>query len=66
MFVAERPTNTVEPRGLWVGSTSRRREASRKVQSKYLLKSNRDSKIRAKTFQGIAAAMAAQWGGDIR
>lgn len=61
-----RPTNTVEPKGLWVGSTSRRREASRKVQSKYLLKSNRDSKIRAKTFQGIAAAMAAQWGGDIR
>lgn len=61
-----RPTNTVEPMGLWVGSTSRRREASRKVQSKYLLKSNRDSKIRAKTFQGIAAAMAAQWGGDIR
>lgn len=61
-----RPTNTVEPKGLWVGSTSRRREASRKVQSKYLFKSNRDSKIRAKTFQGIAAAMAAQWGGDIR
>lgn len=59
-----RPTNTVEPKGLWVGSTSRRREASRKVQSKYVLKSNRDSKIRAKTFQGIAAAMAEQWGGE--
>ena len=61
-----RPTNTVEPKGLWVGSTSRRRGASGKVQSKYLLKSNRDSKIRAKTFPGIAAAMAEQWGGDIR
>lgn len=53
-----RPTNTVEPKGLWVGA--------RKVSSKYTLTSNRNSKIRAKTFHGIAAAMAAQWGGDIR
>lgn len=53
-----RPTNTVEPKGLWVGSG--------KVSSKYTLQSNRNSKIRAKTFHGIAAAMAAQWGGDIR
>lgn len=53
-----RPTNTVEPKGLWVGA--------RKVSSKYTLQSNRNSKIRAKTFHGIAAAMAAQWGGDIR
>lgn len=53
-----RPTNTVEPKGLWVGA--------QKVSSKYTLTSNRNSKIRAKTFHGIAAAMAAQWGGDIR
>lgn len=39
---------------------------ARKVSSKYTLTSNRNSKIRAKTFHGIAAAMAAQWGGDIR
>ncbi|MEE1400913.1 MAG: DNA cytosine methyltransferase [Oscillospiraceae bacterium] len=58
-------TNMVEPKGLWVGSTSRRREADRKVQSKYTLSSNRNSKVRAKTFPGIAAAMAVQWGGDI-
>lgn len=63
VFVVERPatarpTNTVEPKGLWVGSG--------KVSSKYTLQSNRNSKIRAKTFHGIAAAMAAQWGGDIR
>ena len=58
-------TSIVEPKGLWVGSTSRRREATRKVQSKYTLSSNRNSKIRAKTFPGIAAAMAEQWGGFV-
>lgn len=60
-----RPTNTVEPKGLWVGSTSSRREAVRKVSSKYTLNSNRNSKVRAKTFPGIAAAMAEQWGGFV-
>lgn len=56
-------TNMVEARGLWVGSTCRRGEATWKVQSKYVLNSSRNSKIRAKTFPGIAAAMAEQWGG---
>lgn len=58
-------TNVVEPEGLWVGSTSSRREATRKVQSRYTLASHRDSKTRAKTFPGIAAAMAEQWGGIV-
>lgn len=58
-------TNVVEPEGLWVGSTSSRREATRKVQSRYALASHRDSKTRAKTFPGIAAAMAEQWGGIV-
>lgn len=58
-------TNVVEPEGLWVGSTSSRREGTRKVQSRYALASHRDSKTRAKTFPGIAAAMAEQWGGIV-
>lgn len=58
-------TNVVEPEGLWVGSTSSRREATRKVQSRYTLASHRNSKTRAKTFPGIAAAMAEQWGGIV-
>ncbi|MWC26650.1 DNA cytosine methyltransferase [Paenibacillus sp. MMS18-CY102] len=56
------PTNIVKPKGLWVGSTSSRRDAQ--IYSKYELSSNRDAKIRSKTFPGIAAAMAAQWGTD--
>lgn len=59
-----RPTNIVEPKGLWVGSTSGMRDAS--VYSRYSLKSNRDPKIRSKTFPGIAKAMAEQWAGDAR
>ena len=53
------PTDIVQPQGLWVGGTSSKRKSKRYI---YTLKSNRDSKIRAKTFEGIAAAMAAQWG----
>lgn len=53
------PTDIVEPKGLWVGSTSSRRDAH--IYSKYELSSNRNQKIRSKTFKGIAAAMAAQW-----
>lgn len=53
-------TNIVEPKGLWVGSTSMRRP--RKQPYRYVLNSHRDSKTRAKTFPGIAAAMADQWG----
>lgn len=58
-----RPTNIVEPKGLWVGSTSGRHGATGRVKSSYILKSNRDPKIRSKTFPGIARAMAEQWAG---
>ena len=60
------PTNVVEAKGLWVGSTSKRESGTGRIKSGYTLKSTRDSKNRAKTFPGIAAAMAEQWGGDIR
>ena len=54
-------TDIVIPYGLWVGSTSGRRDGT--VYSRYSLKSNRDPKRRAKTFPGVAKAMAQQWGG---
>ena len=54
------PTNTVEPQGLWVGSTCANRDPN--IYTKYKLASNRDSRTRAKTFPGIAKAMAEQWG----
>ena len=50
----------VEPLGLWVGSTSKRRDPA--IQERYKLNSNRNPKIRSKTFPGIARAMAEQWG----
>ena len=50
----------VEPKGLWVGSTSLRRDPT--VKQRYELPSNRDQKRRSKTFPGIARAMAEQWG----
>lgn len=50
------PTNIVEPKGLWVGSTSGRRASE--VYSQYELTSIRDSKKRSKTFPGMANAMA--------
>ena len=56
-----RSTQVVEPLGLWVGSTSGRRDGS--VYTRYKLPSNRDQKRRSKTFPGIAKAMAEQWGG---
>jgi len=52
-------TDIVKPLGLWVGSTSSRRDAH--IYSKYDLSSNRNPRIRSKTFPGVAAAMAAQW-----
>ena len=58
------PTNIVEPKGLWVGSTCANRDPE--IYTKYELHSNRAPKRRAKTFPGIARAMAEQWGGDIR
>ena len=54
----------VEPQGLWVGSTSARRDPT--IHQRYILHSNRDQKRRSKTFPGIAKAMAEQWAGDIR
>lgn len=50
-----RPTKIVEPRGLWVGTTSNRNTG-------YELRTHRDQKSRSKTFPGIARAMAEQWG----
>lgn len=55
------PTEIVEPKGLWVGSTSARRDPS--IKQRYELNSIRNSKQRAKTFPGIARAMAEQWAG---
>lgn len=57
------PTNVVEPLGLWVGSSSSKRDAAKKTKTGYVLASHRNSKQRAKTFPGIAEAMAEQWGG---
>ena len=51
----------VEPKGLWVGSTSKRRDPT--INQRYELHSNRDPKRRSKTFPGIARAMAEQWAG---
>lgn len=56
-----KPTEEVEPQGLWVGSTSAKRDP--KIHTRYRLRSNRDPKRRAKTFPGIARAMAEQWAG---
>lgn len=55
-------TNAVEPKGLWVGSTSGRDGCTGRIKTGYTLPSHRDAKTRAKTFPGIAAAMAEQWG----
>lgn len=54
------PTEMVEPLGLWVGSTCANRDPS--IYTRYSLTNIRDSKTRAKTFPGIARAMAEQWG----
>lgn len=48
-------TDIVIPEGLWTGASSCRR-------SDYLLKGHRSSRMRSKTFPGIAKAMAEQWG----
>ena len=57
-----RATKIVEPHGLWVGSCGGRDKEKRKSIPQYTLKSNRSQKQRSKTFPGIAAAMAEQWG----
>lgn len=55
------PTEIVIPQGLWVGVTCANRDPE--IYTKYKLHSNRNPKIRAKTFPGIARAMAEQWAG---
>lgn len=55
-----KPTNIVEPRGMWVNGNSaiwKRQAADGEVTGK-----SKDPKERAKTFEGIAKAMAEQWG----
>lgn len=52
------PTNIVEPTGYWVQRSGLRAKGSKG--------GHRDPKMRAKTFPGIARAMAEQWGGDAR
>ena len=54
-------TDVVVPEGLWVGSTSGRKDGT--IYTRYKLASKRDGKTRAKTFPGLAKAMAEQWGG---
>lgn len=54
------PTERVKPVGLWVGSTSARRD--KQESEKIYLHTNRSPKRRSKTFTGIAKAMAEQWG----
>lgn len=51
----------VEPLGLWVGSTSQKRDPT--IKTRYALQSNRDQRKRSRTFPGIARAMAEQWAG---
>lgn len=57
------PTNIVEPLGGWVCGNAeiwKKQAAKGKVYGK-----EKDAKHRSKTFEGIAAAMAAQWGSYI-
>lgn len=50
------PTNIVEPRGYWIGTHGRDKAPYG------MIKGFRDQKMRSKTFEGIAQAMAEQWG----
>lgn len=54
------PTCLTTPTGLWVGSTSSRRY--KYDESYYTLNAARSPKLRARTFPGVARAMAEQWG----
>lgn len=57
------PTNIVEPvKGSWVAGDSSIYERYRQGLASYPV-GFRDSKKRSKTFEGIAEAMAMQWGG---
>lgn len=57
------PTNIVEPTATWCPSGSYSHKHGE--QHKGMFTTDR-AKNRAKTFHGIAKAMAEQWGGDIR
>lgn len=57
------PTNIVEPTATWCPSGSYSHKHGK--QHKGMFTTDR-AKNRAKTFPGIAKAMAEQWGGDIR
>jgi len=52
------PTEIVTPTGYWAQRSGKR--------ARGFTGGHRDPKERAKTFPGIARAMAEQWGGDIR
>jgi len=54
-----RPTNIVEPTISWVSGGSKRSDGSSRENQGMKF---RDSKTKSKTFQGIADAMADQWG----
>ena len=51
------PTNIVEPQGYWIGAHGKDKAPHG------MSKGFRNQKMRSKTFQGIAKAMAEQWGG---
>jgi len=57
------PTEVVSPICSWVSGGSKKADGSPRENRGMKF---RDSKRKSKTFPGIARAMAAQWGGDIR
>lgn len=54
-----KPTNIVESVGSWVSGGAKNKDGTRRINTGMKF---RDSVSRSKTFQGIADAMAAQWG----
>lgn len=52
------PTDIVTPTGLWVSGGSKKADGSKRQNVGLKI----DAKIRSKTFDGIAEAMAEQWG----
>lgn len=55
-------TNPTTPTGLWVGASGSKRQTYKGKKDGIYLNTKRDPKIRARTFQGVAQAMAEQWG----
>ena len=58
-----KPTELVDPICSWVSGGSKKADGTPRSNQGTTF---RDSKRRSKTFEGIAKAMASQWGGDIR